>query len=323
MFSEDNYVIRYIFWLLLFLFPLAARADDVDILARNFLAARTERCWTQDRMSNKNVVSVSATGLGFYAYVIAAERSIIQNTEASKWIKRGFEETMRININNKGWLYHFTDLDGRPVMNKSVSSIDTAIFYVAAEKAAARLKDKELITLIKKAKDRINVDFMYDNSLNKFRHAFIWNNNMVEFNSFFWDDYNEGIILYKYFDKPFKPDHTLYTLPLFVYFYPLAFYDDKEIVSHLGKAIDYQIDHIGTVGFTATDGPAGYQIMKPDIVSPLAVNICSKFFPEKVKKTLSEYKVGSLTQATTLDGRWKSKDRILIDDGFALLIATK
>lgn len=282
---------------------------------------RTEKCWVLDRESNRSVVSIASTGFGFCAWAIAAERGDIKKEEAVAWINKGLDNAIKANPNNRGWLYHWTDLDGNPVYNKEVASIDTALFYWGARRAAQILGDKPLQDRIEVLISSIDKDWMMKDGY--FSHGLIWDGDKPVFFKTTWQEYSEGWLIYKLFGMPYKPTKVAYNLPLFVYYYPLCFCDDQVLVDQLGKAIDEQTKDQGVFGFTACDGPNGYGVMEPNVVSPLAVWSCEPYFPKQAKATLDKLNVPPTTPAYHLVTNWKSQDRIGIDDGACLVIRNK
>lgn len=289
------------------------------LLTLYFLVNSTKDCLVLDRSNNRAVVSVAATGFGCYAWVKAYEYKLITREKAILWINTAFDTTLKHNVDNRGWLYHFTDTNGNPVYDKQVSTIDTAIFYSCVELAANRLNDKNLIQKIYNAKSKIDISLMTNQS-GYISHGFVWVNDQIQKLPYEWDNFSEGIILYKWLNIPYKPKRIEYNLPLFVYYYPLCFDNDPEIINHLGKAIDYQIKNTGTFGLTACDDPiAGkYSIMKLDVISPLSVLTCTPFFP-----ALCKINYNPLIPSITRDGKFINRNRILIDDGAALIILSE
>ena len=280
--------------------------NDSTILTKNFLQARTERCWTQDRMSNKDLISVSATGAGFFAYAVAAERELIKPETARSWILRGFDSIVSYNNpSNGGWLYHFMDRKGNP--KGEVSSVDTTLFFLFAEKAANKLNDDELLKYIQKKKKEIQISVCYNDKEKLFYHTpkrkHAWNKY-----------YDESVLIYKYFDKLPPKVEFRSDLPLFVYYYPLAFYKNPMWKSHLQSAVNFQLNNTKNCGYTSCDTKWGYQINSPYFISPLASYCAEAALHEESDQE------DRLIQSISLDGSWKSTDRILLDDGILLLL---
>lgn len=295
--------------------------DEVR-LCNNFLAARTEKNWTLDRLSNKNLVSVAATGVGFFAYAKAEKLGLIPAETASKWIRDGFDNMLLANKENDGWIYHFLDLSGKPYRDSEVSSIDSAIFYASAERAATLLGDETLLKHILTCKGKISQAVMLDDEY--FYHGWIIEDGKRKYLRSKWKHYDEGILLYKYFNRPFKPLSLTYDKPLFVYYYPLAFYpDERQWIDNLGKAIDFQIKTAGRLGYTACDSFSGYSVNSPYVISPLSIFSCRRYFPSICDEQLKKISVDPLLQSISVDGSWKSKDRVLLDDGILLLLEEK
>ena len=173
-----------------------------------FTENRTELGLVLDRSDNKNICSVATSGFDMAVQAIS-------NPKIAPIKIRQTLKTIRTLSNNRGWLYHFLDRQGRPVHGTEVSSIDTAIFYAGALQAAKRLKNKELIQEVDEDIHKIDIKWMIENSPSHKRicHG-LRNGNFIPYE---WDEYNEGIIIYNLFNLPFKPTKIKYDLPLFAY----------------------------------------------------------------------------------------------------------
>ena len=211
---------------------------------------------------------------------------------------------------NRGWLFHFVDSRGQPIGNTEVSSIDTAIFYSGALQAAGRLKNKELIDYVQNEIQKIDIQWMIDNSPSKKRicHGFHYVHGRIKFISCEWDEYNEGIIAYHLFDIPYHPTKYNYSLPLFAYYYPLCFIHGKGLEKHLEKALQYQQTTFGKQGITSMDTQEGYQFYPTHYISPIALYICN------VRSELPP-----IVHAYNTITKWQSTDRIGIEEGAAIL----
>jgi hypothetical protein len=293
-------------------YTLCNNEKYTDTLVKDLLNARTKYGWTLDRSNNSCVVSSAATGVGFYAYAVAAEQKIITRNCAVTWIKEGFDAFVKTSPRwAGGWLYHFVDLEGKPTYSHEVSSIDTVIFYLGAQRAAEKLNDKLLLDHINNQAKKIDISLMMYGD--QFKHGIGLPGK--------WDKYNEGILLYRYFDLPFYDNSPDYTLPLFVFYYPVAFYPYGQTSIwwkyHLRLACEFQVKTTGRLGYTACDTPWGYRVNSPYVISPLARLCCESALPE-----LPITNIG-ITQSTSVDGSWVSTTKIYLDEGIALLLLTK
>jgi hypothetical protein len=269
---------------------------------------------TQDRASNPNIFSCAASGFGMAANAVSYENGHMDRTEAIARTRRTLLFYKRHTpVQNKGWLFHFHDVDGKPVYNREVSSIDTAIFYQGARYACRSLKDDDLTKTCEEMIRAIDVKFMMKESL--FLHGFTWKDDQPVFFSSTWDEYNEGVLIYDLFGKPFSPTKVRTDLPLFVYYYPLAFMDEDP--KYLRDAVLYQIKTYGHAGITSTDTPTGYQFYPVGFPSPLALYAAAPF-SEEAAKELTKYKNPVCHGVNERTG-WVSTDRIAIDEGAALL----
>ena len=153
-------------------------------------------------------------------------------------------------------------------------------------------------------------------------HGLHWRGDVPEFIPYVWDDYSEGVILYRTFNLEWKPRRVTYDLPLFVYYFPLAFFDDDEMVTHLRAAVAYQKRTYGCWGLTACDGPNGYTVGDPDLISPLAILTVAPYIPE-AGDYLARLGVPSDTPSLHRKTRWTSTDRLGIDDMCYVAITRK
>lgn len=307
----------------IFAVGLSVLGSDLDerYLAEYFLRYRTAQGMVQDRETDPRTISCAATGFGFHAWAVASDKGMISRRQAVAWINTGLDHVERTTPpKNRGWLFHFTDPDGRPLMSEEVSTIDTALFYLGARSAARRLGDPELALRVEAMIARIDYRWMMDGQY--FSMGCYWDGENPAFLASHWNDYNEGVLLYRTFCLNFRPRKTSYNLPLFAYYYPLCFYPgDTDYSGHLDRAIDYQLEKYGVVGVTACDGPDGYQIGRPDIVSPLAVYAASRW-SDRARKELVRIPYGRLTPAYQRNSTWVGRTRLGIDEGSTLMAIT-
>jgi hypothetical protein len=299
----------------------AGAADDRPLI-QYFLDHRTKTGLVLDRDSNPTTVSCAGTGFGMNAWAIAAERNIVSKETALEYIQVAFEKTVTTNpVKNRGWLYHFTDGDGNPRCRTEVSTIDTALFYLNAEQAGTRIGDSGFLAKVRLWKSKIDIPFMMHDHLA--RHGCYWSVDdkgaeTIRYIGDVWDESNEGVLFYRCFGLPYAPTKVRYDLPLFVYFYPLCFFDDPELVDRLRKAVDYQKAKYGYWGFTACDGPKGYQSWNPKIISPVGI-WATKPWVTDADARLNELGLSPLTCATHIETKWVSKDKLAIDYGSCLV----
>ena len=267
----------------------------------------------QDRASSDKIYSCAASGFAMDVYAIAATKHIITNQEAERRIRLILQFYAKLPTKNRGWLFHFHDSSGNPILNEEISSVDTAIFYVGAKQAAIRLKNYDLEKEVNDRIHKIDLQWMIYNSPSKklICHGLIKDH----FIPYEWDDYNEGILVYKLFEMKFYPQKTNYNLPLFVYYYPLCFMDSEIQKTNLLLAIEYQKRTYGFYGITSCDTEHGYMFYPADYVSPLALYSIEPFYKDHPKYPL--------VQSISLKNNWKSNDWIGIDVGAAILLRNK
>jgi hypothetical protein len=152
---------------------------DEQVLVNYFIKNQTKYHTVLDRASDPNTVSIASTGFGYYAWVIAVEDGTITREQAINWINSSIDFVLKTNPSkNRGWLYHFTDVEGNPKFTKEVSSVDTAIYYLSAREAARRLKDEPLIQRIETCISKIDMRWMYsDETYPYFNHGYSWVDN--------------------------------------------------------------------------------------------------------------------------------------------------
>lgn len=274
-----------------------------------------------DRESDRNTISVAATGFGMCCWAISAQRGYLSHQEALERINKAFDQTIASNPErNRGWFYHFTDTKGLPVMGGEVSSIDTVLFYEGAKKAAKLLDDADLLKKINDQIAKVDVKWMQKDGL--FSHGLHWVNDEAVFLPTQWDHYSEGVLIYRLFDIPYTPTETHPNLPLFVYYYPLCFYDEPEMVRLLMEAVAYQKKEYGHWGKTACDGPHGYACNEHNVISPLSIWAVEFYVPE-ASEVLAKLPVLPQSPSYHLTSGYVSKDRIGIDVGSCLILREK
>jgi hypothetical protein len=286
-------------------FP-ASRASEYCL--RN----RTAASLILDREADRDTVSIAACGLGMMNWAILVEQKKLEHSIAVAWCHEALENLLRHNPpRNRGWFAHFTNAQGIPKRRVEVSTIDTAFLVCGAERAAQQLKDERLADQVAGIKAAIDIEWMRRGDY--VCHGLIWKGDEPEFLASTWDNYSEGIVIYKFFGIPYRPRKIEYGLPLFVYYYPLCLFDDPEMREHLRKAVVFQRKTYGMLGVTVCDGPAGYQSNRADIVSPLALYTIAPLIPEALFD-LMKLGVPPDTPAYQPSTGGASRDRIGVDD---------
>ncbi len=312
--------------LILFLSLITIQPDYEKELISYFIENRTEKCFVLDRQSNKKIVSVSATGFGYLAWVRAYKRGMITREQCLEWINRSVQEINIANRNNGGWVFHFLTLEGKPALNEEVSSVDSCLYYLCLRQAAKELNDDNLKQISWKMINDVDVNIMLDQQ-QYFHHGFFIQDgelSTLKLIPYIWDQNSEGILLYKLFNINPKVKKVRFDLPLFVYYFPLCFYDDHDLYLSLQKAIAYQTTNNQKIwGFTMCDNQNGGYSFEPGLLSPIAIYSCSRYFPAKSKQMLSMLKCSPLTCSMTVDGKWINRDKVGIDLGVALLLTGK
>ncbi len=300
---------------------------------------RNEKGLYLDRRSNPTVVSTAATGLGVLALAEATSRGLRDHAATTKIVRCAFEQTVNSNLErNRGWLSHFTDASGVPKNSSEVSTIDTAIFYSGLLQASRLLNDQVLEAAIRESLSRIDIQLVLRNGI--FLHGFCWKETSIrspdettqldkndgsdapQFIPHLWNDSSEGVILYHLFGLPFPMQITRTDYPLFVYAYPLCFFDDPVYDQFLREAIEGQISRLGYWGVTATDGPNGYVTCDSEVISPILIGGIATKYP-KYLEPLRSIKIEATTGSMHLPSGWKSSDDLTIDLSSAYILFSR
>lgn len=317
-----NIITKFVMILALFIFNtnLVKASDDEDKFIKIFAKLTLQDGRALDRSNDSQTISVASTGLVSYAKIIAAKRGRLNLLDTKKEVYKAFDTTISKNPEkNSGWLYHFTNLLGEPILNSEVSTIDTAIFYYSFLKIAELLDDSKFKNQVEHQLSKIDVDLMLHDDY--FFHGWIWINDNRFILNYRWENNDEGSILYSLFKKPFKPKKVLVDLPLFVYYYPLCFFENDAQIETLKKAVEYQKENYLFVGVTACDGPSGYQVGLPNVFSPLSVWAASKY-SDIAKNELDLLPYDKMTGSFS-SGGWISTDFCGIDYASCYIILFK
>jgi hypothetical protein len=312
--------------------------DEAGYLSR-IESMRNEQGLYRDRRSDPTVISTAATGLGVLALAEASSRGLRDQDATKTMVRSAFRQTVKSNSErNRGWLSHFTDASGIPKSSSEVSTIDTAIFYAGLLQASRLLKDHILETEICLELARIDLPFVMRDGV--FLHGFFWREadmgsaggetqssqngdaSEPQFILHRWNDSSEGVILYHLFGLPFPMQITRIDYPLFVYAYPLCFFDDPVYDRFLQDAIENQIARLGYWGVTATDGPKGYVTLDCDVISPVLIGGIATRYPHYLE-SLSALKIQAATGSMHLPTGWTSSDDLTIDLSSAYILFSR
>lgn len=292
-----------------------------------------------DRRSDPTTVSAAATGFGVLALAEGASRGLRDREETLEIARVAFERTVNANPKrNRGWLSHFTDIDGNPKPYSEVSTIDTAIFYFGMLRAAQLLNAPELEAQFRSALNQIDTKFVLRDGY--FLHGFHWTNEGTQlltaaggnrpafveetpqFIPYTWSDSSEGAILYRLFDLPFQFQIRRTDYPLFVYAYPLCFYNDPVYETLLKEAIEAQIKLYGYWGVTSTNGPQGYVILDRNVISPVLIGGIATKYPEYLE-ALKSLVIQVSAVSMHLPTGWIDNDDLTIDLASAYILFSK
>lgn len=325
----------------------------------------------KDRNTADSPASIASVGFALAGIPIAVDRGWINYNQ-------GYERalvTLQTFANggvqgDHGFFYHFVDMEtGERVWSSEISSIDSALFIAGALTAGAYFKDTEVAALAQQLYENMDWEWMMAGG------------NMVSmgwkpdigFLSATWDHFDESLLLYilgigspthpipaeswANWDRPVNLQGEFIYLgaePLFVYQYPLAFFDlrgkedayanyfnnttracERSIQFAADNADAYATYQGGIWGISASDGPRGYKAYgatggnHDGTIAPYASIACLPFTPEAsmeaIRAMLTKWgtKVwrehGFVSAVNDVD-QWYSVDHIGIDQGDILLM---
>ncbi len=297
---------------LLLIFYLLVTPSQSENFIKSFDQVTLSNGLVLDRSSDRNTVSCAATGMTAYSRAILIEKNLIPTEPARTQIYSGFRNTIASTPKeNQGWLYHFTDCQGNPKSYSEISTIDSALFYLGFLRAAQTLKDAQFEKEVQDAINSVNLPMAMNG--NYFHHGFKKTTSSLTPINELWDDYNEGVLLYRLFNLNFTEVKNEPSLPLFVYYYPLCFFDEPQYRERLNLAIQYQVSTFGYAGITACDGPEGYQVGDPTVISPLSLWACSRFSDLASLELKRQNKPPNLFSYSLIHTNWQSSDIVSID----------
>lgn len=322
----------------------------------------------RDRSTPDSPCSIAAVGFGLSALPIAIEQG---------WISRqaGYERalaTLRTFATGgvegeHGFFYHFVDMQsGRRVQSSELSSIDTALFLAGALTVGQYFPETEVAELADRLYQDADWTWMQAGGVTL---SMGWTPE-GGFLPARWDSFNEDLILYvlaigspthpipaatwDLLSRPTRGDHIFVSgEPLFVYQYPLAWLDLRQVADRYTNywdnavratrynaefsrsfAGEYRTYRGGVWGLSASDGPRGYRAYgaagQPDgTIAPYASVAAYPFTPDlsitSIRSMLTRYgplvwgKYGFVS-AFNEDEDWYSDQYIGIDQGIILLM---
>lgn len=327
----------------------------------------------KDRSTPDSVASIAAVGFGLAAIPIGVDRGWIPYDEAYDRVLTTLETFTDGGVQGeRGFFYHFVNMrTGARVWESELSSIDTALLVAGALVSAQYFAGTEVEALANQLYENVEWDWMTNGG------DFVRMGWRPEsgFLSAAWDHFDESLILYVLaIGSPAHPvaaeawDHWRRPVnvrgeyiylpgePLFVYQYPLAFLDLRNMEDAyasywnnaalacarnrqftLDNADDYATYDNGVWGLSASDGPRGYRAYgaaetnHDGTIAPYASAACLPFTPtlalEGMRAILSEYGARAwrdygFVSAVNEAADWYSRDHLGIDQGDILLMLT-
>ncbi len=301
---------------------VGSHPDIETYLSDYFVTYRNEVGLVQDRATTPDIFSVAATGFGFDVLAIKVQKGEISRSVAIESINRSLDFMEEVTPKkNRGWFYHFINKEGSPQLNCEVSTIDTAIYFWGARQASRRLGDLSLRVKVESAISRVDVNWMSSNSSSGKRipHGLNWKEDIPQFLPCEWDKNSEGILIYRLFKVPYEFVYDDFSLPLFVYYFPMCFLPQAEFQPFLKAAVDHQVSQFGCLGITSTDTAEGYCFYPKENLSPLALYAISPF-DTRAARELERLRLSPKVHSSHRFSKWVSSDRIGIDEGAAVIL---
>lgn len=250
----------------------------------------------QDRMKNKGVASISATGFGLAAYVVGVQRGYIEKDEAEKQASRVLDTLLHQVQKENGFYYHFVDIKtGTRSWNCEASIIDTALCICGAFTAAEYFGGEIKLKALEMYRD-VNWEWYRNKQTNQFYMGYSKEKGLFGA----WSTYAEQLMMYilgaaspthpvpddmlycidRVLDQPVNippyiqsPSNSIFTYQFSHAFVDFRFTKDLNGVDFFANSIyatmqnrqfciqhssDYKTYGADSWGLTACDGPNGY-----------------------------------------------------------------
>ncbi|MGI6241637.1 MAG: glucoamylase family protein [Candidatus Omnitrophota bacterium] len=248
----------------------------------------------QGHLKSRAPASIAAVGFALTAYPVGVERGWMERGKALELTRRTLEFFLNHADQERGFFYHFLDLEtGKRAGKSELSPIDTALFIAGAIFAAEYYGDPGIRDLARRLYERVDFPWMTNQGKT---FALAWSPESG-FSRLRWDHFDESLLLYVLAigapGKPLPPEvwkairrpvgsYRNYRLiqmpPLFTHQYPqiwldlknkndgFADYFENSVRATLAnKAFcedqsgKYRTYAEGFWGLSASDGPAGYK----------------------------------------------------------------
>lgn len=218
---------------------------------------RTETDGSPADEDHRYIASIAATGFGLTAICIATERGWINRAAARERARLTLQFFARRAIQERGWFYHWMDVNtGERRWRSEVSSIDTALLVAGALTARKYFReDSEIAGLATTIYERIDFPWMLNGHPTLLSMGWHPETGFIKAR---WDDYSEHLILYLLAigspTHPITPEswyawrrnwneyagyRYLGQTPLFTYQYSQAWIDFRGRTEAKGEHIDY------------------------------------------------------------------------------------
>ena len=147
---------------------------------------------TRDSSLPGSPASIAATGFSLAAFAIGASHGWIDDAYARQYLSKTLKSLLQQAEHENGFFYHFLDAkSGRRVWRSEASSIDTALLVAGALLAAQYYPGTPIAQWSQQIYDRVDWNWMMNN---RELMCMGWTPENG-FLSYYWDSYNELIIL--------------------------------------------------------------------------------------------------------------------------------
>ncbi|MFH0838649.1 MAG: glucoamylase family protein [Candidatus Omnitrophota bacterium] len=208
----------------------------------------------RDSTSPGSPCSIAAVGFGLVSLCIAEKRGWIKREDAYKRVLTTLKTFYYDLQQERGFYYHFIDMhSGKRVWNSEISSIDTALFLAGALFCGEYFKGTKVDQLAQKLYERVDWKWM----LNKNNVLCMGWKPESGFLPYYWDSYNELIILYALAIG--SPTHPIPAHTWKAWKRPYGTYDRYTLIySYTGSLFTYLYSHAWIDFRSFYDGDINY-----------------------------------------------------------------
>lgn len=152
-----------------------------------------DRAHNWNKGATRSAASIASVGFGLTAYPVGVERGWLDRETAKEMTRRILKFFLTGAANEKGFFYHFLDMEtGNRVKNSELSPIDTALLLAGVLFAAEYYQDDEILTLANQIYERVDWQWMLHGGETL---ALAWSPENG-FSKRRWDHFDESMIMY-------------------------------------------------------------------------------------------------------------------------------